>query len=135
MAQETNGNKGTIFIVEDNLINMKLIKDLLSFHKYEIIEAYNGKEALDKMKDHKEIIDLVLMDLQLPEIDGLELIKIFKADETTKHIPIIVLSAHVMESDMHKALEAGCTNYITKPINIEDFVHKIDSFFLHCQSK
>lgn len=125
--------KGTIFIVEDNLINMKLIKDLLDYHNYNIIEAYNGKEALEKMAAHREEIDITLMDLQLPEIDGLELIKIFKNDPKTKHIPIIVLSAHVMEADMHKALNAGCCNYITKPINVEEFVNKIDSFFLHCQ--
>lgn len=134
MTQEDiTSKKGTIFIVEDNLINMKLIKDLLDYHNYNIIEAYNGKEALEKMKAHWEEIDITLMDLQLPEIDGLELIKIFKNDPKTKHIPIIVLSAHVMESDMHKALNAGCCNYITKPINVEEFVNKIDSFFLHCQ--
>ncbi|MEW5819640.1 MAG: response regulator [Cyanobacteriota bacterium] len=121
--------KGTIFIVEDNLVNMKLIMDLLEFHNYSIIEAYNGKEAMEKIEVHKHEIDLVLMDLQLPEIDGLDLIKAFKNDSSTKHIPIIVISAHVMEADMHKAMEAGCCNYITKPINVEEFVSKIDEFF------
>lgn len=122
-------NKGTIFIVEDNIVNMKLIRDLLDYHNYSIIEAYNGREAMEKIEVHKEEIDLILMDLQLPEIDGLELIKTFKNDPTISHIPIIVISAHVMEADMHKAMEAGSCNYITKPINVEEFVRKIDDFF------
>jgi CheY-like chemotaxis protein len=129
MGQEEKPKKGTIFIVEDNLVNMKLIMDLLQFHNYNIVEAYNGKEAMEKIEIHKKEIDLVLMDLQLPEIDGLDLIKAFKKEPTTSHIPIIVISAHVMEADMHKAMEAGACNYITKPINVEEFVSKIDGFF------
>lgn len=133
MDENKKEKKGSIFIVEDNIINLKLIKDILDFHNYEIYEAHNGREALDKIQEIKDKTDLILMDLQLPEIDGLELIRIFKKDPEIKHIPIIVLSAHAMEIDMHKAVEAGCNNYITKPINVEDFISKIESFFLHCQ--
>jgi two-component system, cell cycle response regulator DivK len=124
--------KGTILIAEDNPTNMKLIRDVLIFSGYEIIEAYNGKDALDKIRQNKDIIDLILMDLQLPEIHGLELIKIIKSDDSTKHLTIFVISAYVQESDVKKALKAGCNNYITKPINLEDFLNNINAFFMHC---
>jgi CheY-like chemotaxis protein len=121
-------HKGCIFIIEDNLINMKLIKDILTVHNYHIIEAYDGNEAIQKMEAHQTEIDLVLMDIQLPEINGLELIKRFKENEQIAKVPIIVLSAHAMESDMEKALCLGAADYITKPINIEDFVSCIEQY-------
>lgn len=123
--------KGTILISEDNPINMKLIRDILSFQGYEIIEANDGKSALDKIKKFKDKIDLILMDMQLPEMDGLQVIKLVKSDAATKCLPIFVISAHAMESDIKKAIKAGCNNYITKPINIEDFLGKINAFFRH----
>ena len=129
---EKDTQKGTILIIEDNLTNMKLIRDVLSFYGYTIIEAHDGKTALDIIKEQKDVIDLILMDLQLPEIDGLEIIRIVKSDDSTKSLPIFVISAYVQESDIKKALKAGCNNYITKPINLEDFMNKIDAFFRHC---
>ena len=123
--------KGTILISEDNPVNMKLLRDILTFQEYDIIEAYDGKSALDMIRDNKDKLDLILMDLQLPELDGLEVIKIVKSDDSTKHIPIFVISAHAMESDIKKALKAGCDNYIIKPINIEGFIEKINAFFRH----
>jgi len=123
--------KGTILISEDNPVNMKLIRDILCYNGYEIIEATDGKIALDLIRKNKNNIDLILMDLQLPEIDGFEVIKIVKSDDSTKNLPIFVISAHAMESDIKKALKAGCNNYITKPINLEDFIDKINAFFRH----
>lgn len=129
---EKTDKKGTILISEDNLANMKLIRDVLGFYGYEIIEAYDGKTTLEKIKERKNDIDLILMDLQLPDIGGLEIIKIVKSDDSTKSLPIFVISAYVQESDIKKAMKAGCNNYITKPINLEDFLEKINTFFMHC---
>ena len=122
-------HKGTILITEDNLSNMKLLKDVLEFQGYQIIEAYDGKAALDNINSYKSIIDLILMDIQLPEIDGLEVIRLVKSDNSTKNIPIFVISAHAMESDIKKAMDVGCNEYITKPINITSFINKINSLF------
>src|SRR5271165_2124489 len=110
-------SKGTILISEDNAINMKLIRDVLLYYDYKVIEAYDGKTTLDKIRLHKNELDLILMDLQLPEIDGLEVIKIVKSDDSTKNIPIFVISAYAMGSDIKKALKAGGDNFISKPIN------------------
>ncbi|MDD3013399.1 MAG: response regulator [Candidatus Gastranaerophilales bacterium] len=126
-----NNNKGTILIAEDNLSNMKLLKDILGFQGYKIIEAYDGKTALELTRQNKDVIDLILMDLQLPEMDGIEVIKLIKSDDSTKKLPVVVISAHAMEIDMKRALKAGCNNYITKPINVESFIEKINAFFRH----
>jgi CheY-like chemotaxis protein len=131
MQNKMNKNKGTILIAEDNPTNMKLLRDILNFQGYEIIETYDGKSAVEQIKQNKDKIDLILMDLQLPEMDGIEVIKLVKSDDSTKHLPVFVISAHAMESDMRKALKAGCNNYITKPINLEDFIGKINAFFRH----
>jgi len=122
----------TILIVEDNPINLKLLRDILNFQKFEVLEAVDGKSALELVEKNYNKIDLILMDLQLPDINGLEVIKNIKADSESKDIPIIVVSAHAMESDMKKCREAGCIDYITKPINIQEFINKINSFFLNC---
>ena len=122
----------TILIVEDNPINLKLLRDILNFQTFEVLEAIDGKSALELVEKNYNKIDLILMDLQLPDINGLEVIKNIKADAESKDIPIIVVSAHAMESDMKKCREAGCIDYITKPINIQEFINKINSFFLNC---
>jgi two-component system, cell cycle response regulator DivK len=127
-----NGSKGTILIAEDNPVNFKLLRDVLTYYNYRIIEAYDGKTAFDKIKEHKNDIDLILMDLRLPEMDGLDVIKAVKDNIHLKKLPIFVISAYAMESDIKSAMEAGCNNYITKPINVEDFLEKIEAFFRHC---
>jgi len=127
--------KGTILISEDNMTNIKLIRDVLLYYNYEVIEAYDGKSTLNKIRELKNELDLILMDLQLPEMDGLEVIRIVKSDDSTKDIPIFVISAYAMDSDIKKALKAGGNNFISKPINLEDFIDKINTFFLHCVNK
>ena len=119
----------TILIAEDNVFNMKLIRDTLEFQGYKVVEAQNGKIALNKIIELKSSIDLILMDVQMPEMDGLEVIRRIKADDSTKNIPVIVISAHAMENDIKKARDAGCIEYITKPINLIDFIKKINSLF------
>ena len=119
----------TILIAEDNPTNMKLLNDILGFKGYVIIQANNGKIALDKIRENKDILNLVLMDLQLPEMDGISVIKAVKSDNATKHIPIFVISAYAMENDIKNAMDAGCDQYITKPINVENFIKTINEFF------
>jgi len=121
----------TILIVEDNPTNLKLLRDILSFQKFNVIEAIDGKSALESVKENYNKIDLILMDMQLPDINGLEVIQKIKAYPESLNIPIIVVSAHAMESDIKKCYEAGCIDYITKPINVQEFINKINSFFLN----
>lgn len=122
-------SKGCILITEDNPSNMKLIRDILNYHGYDILCAENGKMATELIKNNKTRIDLILMDLQLPDMNGLDIVKLVKSDKTTLHIPVFIVSAYAMENDIQKAFEAGCTSYITKPINIESFIKKINEFF------
>lgn len=122
-------NKKTIFIAEDNPTNMKLINDILSYQGYAIIQATDGKMALERIKENKDIIDLILMDVQLPEMDGISVIKKIKSDDSTKNIPIFVISAYAMENDIKNAREAGCNEYITKPINVQNFIKLVNEVF------
>lgn len=126
-VDEANKNK-TILIIEDNPVNMKLVRDLLQHFKFTVIECYNGREALDVITANKDILNLILVDLKLPEVDGVTIIKYIREDPTTHKIPVIVLSAQALDIDIQKATKAGCNCYITKPINVKDFLAKVDMF-------
>ena len=115
-----------ILIVEDNDLNLKLFRDLLSAHGYEIAETKEGVEALALAKQFHP--DLVLMDIQLPEISGLEVTRRMKADPDTSHIPIVAVTAFAMKDDEEKILKAGCQAYISKPISIGPFLHTVRKF-------
>lgn len=115
----------TILIAEDNTSNMKLLKDVLEHNGYNVIEAFNGKIALEKIKELNESINLILMDIQLPEINGIDVIKIIKSDDKTKNIPVFAVSAYAMQNEINRAKEAGCDCYITKPINLKEFIFKV----------
>ena len=104
-----------VMIVEDNELNMKLFRDLIEASGYETIQTRNGMEALDLARRHRP--DLILMDLGLPVLDGWEAAKLLKADPHTQPIPIIALSAHAMAGDRSQAMEAGCDEYDTKPVD------------------
>lgn len=119
----------TILVTEDNPTNLKLVRDILESQGYKILEAMSGADAIKSVKENKEKISLILMDLQLPDINGLDVIKTLKSDTTTKKIPIIVVSAYAMEKDIENALKAGCDDYITKPINLVSFIARVNSFF------
>lgn len=120
----------TILIVEDNPTNLKLLRDILVYQKYTVIEAVDGETALKTVEKNYSSIDLILMDLQLPDINGLEVINRIKAKPESKDIPVIVVSAHAMEADIKKCTEAGCLDYITKPINIQEFINRVKSVLL-----
>jgi len=104
-----------VLIVEDNPMNMRLIEMILKSDDYLLLKATDGEEALAIAAiDHP---DLVLMDIRLPKLNGLEVAKRLKQNAQLKHIPIIALTAHAMKGDMEKAIEAGCEGYVSKPID------------------
>lgn len=116
----------TILIVEDNELNMKLFNDLLESKGYKIIQTANGLNAVELAREHKP--DLILMDIQLPEVSGLEVTKWLKADDELAHIPVIAVTAFAMKGDEEKILEGGCEAYISKPISVAKFLTTIKSF-------
>ena len=116
-----------ILIVEDEPLNMELFRDLLEVEGYAITEATDAQEGIDKAKSHT--FDLILMDVQLPGMDGLTATKIIKEDSLNTATPIIALTAYAMKGDREKVIAAGCDGYITKPINIKEFVKTVAEFF------
>ncbi len=116
----------TVLVVEDNDLNMKLFHDLLEAHGYNVLKAMEGMEGLRMAREHRP--DLILMDIQLPGICGLEATKRLKADETLKSIPVIAITAFAMEGDKERLLEGGCDGYISKPISIPNFLQTVERF-------
>jgi CheY-like chemotaxis protein len=117
-----------ILVVEDNPMNMELISDLLEISGYEVLKAMSGKEMFKIIGSVSTVPDLILMDVQIPEVDGLMLTKSLKENLLTRGIPVIALTAHAMKGDREKALEAGCIDYISKPINTREFVSRISKY-------
>ena len=115
----------TVLIVEDNELNMKLFNDLLEAHNLATLQTKDGREVLDIVREHMP--DLIIMDIQLPEVSGREVTKWLKADDAFKHIPVIAVTAFAMKGDEQKIREVGCDDYISKPISVSHFmevVHK-----------
>ena len=115
-----------ILIVEDNDLNMKLFNDLLQAHGYETVQTVDGRDALKLVREHTP--DLILMDIQLPEISGLEVTKMIKADDDLKDIPVIAVTAFAMKGDEKKIREGGCEGYIAKPISVPHFLETVKKF-------
>ena len=113
-----------ILIVEDNELNMKLFHDLLEVHGYTTIQTRDGREALELARKHHP--DLILMDIQLPEVSGLEVTKWIKQDEELKSIPVIAVTAFAMKGDEEKIRRGGCEAYIAKPITVATFLETIE---------
>lgn len=109
-----------VLIVEDNELNMKLFHDLLEAHGLETIQTRDGKQAFDLAREHSP--DLIIMDIQLPEISGLEITKQLKDDEDLKSIPVIAVTAFAMKGDEKKIRDGGCEDYISKPISVGRFM-------------
>ena len=108
-----------ILVVEDHPLNRKLVRDLLLF-QFEVEEAESAEDALELLRTRRRP-DLILMDIQLPGMDGLALTRRLKADRTTASIPVVALSAHALPRDIQQAREAGCVDFITKPITDDPF--------------
>jgi two-component system cell cycle response regulator DivK len=116
----------TILIVEDNELNMKLFNDLLEAHGYKTLQTRSGREALELTRLHKP--DLILMDIQLPEVSGLQVTQWIKEDEVLRHIPVIAITAFAMKGDEEKIRQGGCEAYLSKPISILKFLETVRSF-------
>jgi len=116
----------TVLIVEDNELNMKLFHDLLEAHGYQTVGTRNGIEALDLARKHRP--DLILMDIQLPEVSGLEVTKWLKEDDDLAHIPVIAVTAFAMKGDEERIREGGCEAYLSKPISVGLFLDTVRKF-------
>lgn len=116
----------TVLIVEDNDLNMKLFNDLLEAHGYSTLKARAGLEGFDLARQHHP--DLVLMDIQLPEVSGIDIIKLLKEDERLRPIPVIAITAFAMKGDEERIRESGCEGYLSKPISVAKFIETVRSF-------
>jgi len=110
----------TILVIDDNLVNLRLAAATLRYEGYQVLTALNAKSAFDLVCSTASI-DLILMDLSLPDVDGLSFTRQLKADPRCAHIPIVILTASTMQEDEHTALNAGADGYITKPISVSSF--------------
>ncbi|AVO44904.1 response regulator [Phreatobacter cathodiphilus] len=116
----------TVMIVEDNELNMKLFHDLLEANGYRTIQTRNGTEALSLAREHHP--DLILMDIQLPEVSGLDVTRWIKEDETIRHIPVIAVTAFAMKGDEERIRAGGCEAYLSKPISVNKFIETVRHF-------
>ena len=119
-----------ILVVEDNDMNMQLVEFLLEEGGYHIVKATSGEEALAITRDGAGTgpPDLILMDIHLPGMDGLSVVREMKSDPRTKDVPILALTAHAMRGDRDRFLEAGCDGYISKPIDVKTFLASIEKY-------
>ena len=115
-----------VLIVEDNELNMKLFNDLLEAHGYATVQTRNGMEALDLVRVHRP--DLILMDIQLPEVSGLQVTQWIKDDPSLRHIPVIAITAFAMKGDEEKIRQGGCEAYLSKPISVVKFLETVRNF-------
>lgn len=116
----------TVLVVEDNELNMKLFHDLLEAHGIETVQTRDGNAVLDLARKHKP--DLILMDIQLPEVSGLDVTRWLKKDSELKAIPIIAVTAFAMKGDEQKIREGGCEDYISKPISVSHFMDVVNKY-------
>jgi two-component system cell cycle response regulator DivK len=116
----------TVLIVEDSELNMRLFNDLLEAFGYRTVKTRDGRQALPLAREHKP--DLVVMDIQLPEISGIEITGRMKQDPTLKDIPVVAVTAFAMRGDEQKILAAGCDAYLSKPISVTTFLETIRKF-------
>jgi two-component system cell cycle response regulator DivK len=115
-----------ILIVDDDPRALKLLRDLLQIRGYTTLEATDGKQGVDMAR--AKMPDLIFMDMQMPVMDGFEATNILKANPVTKNIPVIALTALAMQGDREKCMEAGCDDYITKPLDTRAFLAKIKEY-------
>ncbi len=115
-----------ILVVEDQEDNRAILRDLLQSVGYELVEAVNGEEALAIAMEHKP--DLILMDIQLPIVDGYEATRRIKAEPALRGIPVIAVTSYALSGDEEKAREAGCDDYVTKPFSPRDLLAKVQAY-------
>lgn len=115
-----------VLVVEDNELNMKLLNQLLTIGKYQVIKAMSAEEGLAAARDKRP--DIILMDIQLPGMNGLDATRLIKADPAMCTIPVIAITSFAMPGDEQKAYDAGCTGYITKPISTRTFLQDLSAY-------
>jgi two-component system cell cycle response regulator DivK len=116
----------TVLIVEDNELNMKLFRDLLEAHGYQTVGTSNGREALRLAREHRPA--LILMDIQLPEVSGLEVTRWIKDDAELRATPVVAVTAFAMKGDEERIREGGCEAYLSKPISVGKFIETVRRF-------
>ena len=116
----------TVMIVEDDILNMKLLNDLLEFRGYDIIKHSGGRGTYDAICNHRP--DLVLMDINLPDRSGLDIAAALKNNEDLRHIPVIAVTAYAHQEDRRLCLDNGCDGYIAKPISVNSFYQTVSDF-------
>lgn len=121
-------NKGRILYIEDNSDNRKLVRRVLEWEGYEVVEAKDGMEALNRLAT--EPIDLALLDINMPDIDGYTLTSTIRSNPAYARIPIVAVTANVMRGDRERSLQAGCDGYIQKPIDIDMLSEQIERFMM-----
>jgi two-component system cell cycle response regulator DivK len=122
----TGGMGKKVLIVEDNELNMKLFNDLLVAHGYETIQTRNGVEAVDLARKYRP--NLILMDIQLPEVSGLQVTQWIKDDDELRSIPVIAITAFAMKGDEEKIRQGGCEAYLSKPISVVKFLETVRNY-------
>ncbi len=116
----------TVLIVEDNELNMKLFNDLLRAHGYETVQARNGLDGIELARQHMP--DLILMDIQLPEVSGIDVTRWLKEDENLRAIPVVAITAFAMKGDEERIRESGCEAYLSKPISVSKFLDTVRNY-------
>ena len=122
----------TILIVEDNELNMKLFSDLLEAKGYQTVKTGNGMDAMELARTHMP--DLILMDIQLPEVSGLDVTRWLKEDDDLRHIPVVAVTAFAMKGDEERIRSGGCEAYISKPISVTGFLDTVKTFVGEAES-
>ena len=125
-AEQPEREQRTVLVVEDNELNMKLFQDVLEFSGYKFVGSKDGMDALELARRHSP--DLIILDIQLPKLSGLDVAKWIKEDDRLSPIPIIAVTAFAMKGDREKILGAGCDAYIQKPIVVSDFVRTVRQY-------
>ena len=118
----------TVLVIEDNEMNMKLVRSLLQIGKYSVLEAVDAESGIQLAREHHP--DLIFMDIQLPGMDGLTATREIKNDPAAKDITIIALTSYAMQGDEEKAKNAGCAGYISKPIDTRSFLETVGQFLV-----
>jgi CheY-like chemotaxis protein len=122
----TNSEAKTVLLVEDNEDNLVVYRTILEHVGFRVIEARDGEEGVNRAKEFRP--DLILMDISIPKIDGWEATQRLKSDQETRDIPIIALTAHALEEDRQKAIQAGCDGYLAKPVEPRRVVQEVERF-------
>lgn len=115
-----------VLIVEDNDLNMKLFNDLLEAHGYGTLQSRTGLDGYELARNHRP--DLILMDIQLPEVSGIDIIKLLKENDELRSIPVVAITAFAMKGDEERIRESGCEGYLSKPISVAKFMDTVRSF-------